>query len=85
MRTDDEEFFEIITVPEKFQEVLDGLKGFVEIESSEITMLPNTNIKLEGADAAKMLKLMEALENNEDVQAVFSNFDIASKEMRNIE
>lgn len=85
LKTDDEEFFEIITAPENFQETKDMVKEFVEVDNDEITMLANTYIKLEGKDAEKMLKFMEELENNEDVQAVFSNFDISSEELKKIE
>lgn len=85
LKTEDEEFFEIITASEKFREVKDKVKEFVEIDNDEVTMLPNTYIKLEGKDAVKMLKFMEALEDNEDVQGVFSNFDISIEEIKRIE
>lgn len=85
LKTSDEEFFEIITSPDKFRQVRDEIKKSINIENAEITMLPNTYIKLKGKDAKNMLKLMDALEDNEDVQSVFSNFDIPSEEMENIE
>ena len=45
----------------------------------------NTYIKLTGKEAEKMLRFMEELENNEDVQEVFSNFDIPTEDMEKIE
>ena len=53
----------------------------VPLVYAEITMLPQTTIKLEGEEARKMLRLMEALEDHEDVQNIYANFDIPSKIM----
>ena len=50
-------------------------------ESAEIAMVPKNLLKLEGKNASGMLKLTEALEDNEDVQNVYSNFDIDEKEL----
>ena len=47
----------------------------------QITMMAQTNIKLEGKEAFKMLKLMEALEDHDDVQNVYANFDIDEQTM----
>ena len=73
---------EVVSSPDDF----DNLKKILEdaglpIIVSEITMLPQNTIKLTGKDASTMLKLMEALEDNEDVQNVYSNFDIPEEEM----
>jgi len=51
------------------------------IQSAEISMVPQTTISLTGRDAENMLKLMDALEDNDDVQKVHSNFDIDDEEM----
>ncbi|MFC2061239.1 YebC/PmpR family DNA-binding transcriptional regulator [Elusimicrobiota bacterium] len=83
-KTDDDEAYEIITSPEKFEEIEKKIEEFIEIEESEITMMPNTYIKLKGKDARNMLKMADAFENNEDVQSVFANFDISSEEMESI-
>ena len=49
----------------------------IAFESAELTMLPKTSIRIEDeGDAKKLVRLMEALEENDDVQDVFSNFDI---------
>jgi transcriptional/translational regulatory protein YebC/TACO1 len=57
--------------------VQDALKGRgLEIESAELTMVPRNTVKVEGADAERILRLMEALEELDDVSRVSSNFDI---------
>jgi transcriptional/translational regulatory protein YebC/TACO1 len=53
----------------------------LEAEQSEVGKYAETSVSLEGAKAQQMLKLMEALEDHEDVQNVWANFDIAEKEM----
>lgn len=79
---DDEDTFEIITAPENFDAVLDAVKkSGVEPQLAEVEMVPNTYVKLEGTDARQMLKLMEALEDHDDVQKVSANFDIDEAEM----
>ena len=45
-------------------------------EVAELTMIPDTTIKLEGIDAQKMMKLIDALEDHDDVQDVYANYDI---------
>ena len=72
------DFFEIITNPEDLEDVrLDIEKVGYEINSFEISMIPKNSIKIEGKPAEHMLKMMEALEDCDDVQNVYSNFDIA--------
>ena len=53
----------------------------IEPATSEIAMLPQNYIKLEGKQAQQMLKLMEALDDHDDTQNVWSNFDIEEKEI----
>ncbi len=73
----EEENFEIIVSPEMLSAVKDSLeKGSIPISMAEITMLPKTYVKLEGAQGEQMLRLIDALEDNEDVQNVYSNFNI---------
>ena len=79
---DDEDNFEIITSPDTFDAVLTAVKGAgVEPQVAEVEMVPQNHIKLEGADARQMLKLMEALEDHDDVQKVSANFDISEADM----
>ena len=79
---DDEDNFEIITSPDAFDAVLTALKGAgIDPQVAEVEMVPQNYIKLEGADARQMLKLMEALEDHDDVQKVSANFDISEADM----
>jgi len=79
---DDEDNFEIITSPENFESVSAALKSAgIETQVAEIEMVPQNYIKLEGSDARQMLKLMEALEDHDDVQKVSANFDISEADM----
>jgi len=79
---DDGENFEIITSPEAFDGVLNAVKAAgVEPQVAEVEMMPQNYVKLEGGDARQMLKLMEALEDHDDVQKVSANFDISEADM----
>ena len=79
---DDEDNFEIITAPEDFDAVLEAVKrAGVEPQVAEVEMVPKEYKRLEGAEAKQMLKLMEALEDHDDVQKVSANFDISEAEM----
>ena len=79
---DDEENYEIITAPENFESVLSAIKAAgIEPQMAEVEMVPGTYVKLEGQDARQMLKLMEALEDHDDVQKVSANFDISEADM----
>ena len=79
---DDEDNFEIITSPEAFDAVLTAVKGSgIEPQVAEVEMVPQNYIRLEGSDARQMLKLMEALEDHDDVQKVSANFDISEADM----
>ena len=78
----DEDNFEIITSPESFESVLNAVKAAgVEPQVAEVEMMPQNYVKLEGGDARQMLKLMEALEDHDDVQKVSANFDINEADM----
>lgn len=79
---DEGDVFEIYTAPEKFDVVHEALqKAKVEMQTAEVSMIPQTYTRLEGDDAKKMLKLYEALDDNDDVQKVYANFDIDESEM----
>ncbi len=74
--------WEVLSPPEKHELVLEAIhKAGIPTVSAEIAMLPKNTVKLEGKNAAGMLRLAEALEDHEDVQNVYSNFDIDEKEM----
>ncbi|WP_182186356.1 YebC/PmpR family DNA-binding transcriptional regulator [Pectinatus frisingensis] len=73
--------FEITAAPEDFNAVAQALEdNKIETVQSEITMLPDTTVKLEGKDADKMLSLIDALEEHDDVQNVYSNYEIDEEE-----
>ena len=79
---DEGEVFEIYTAPENFDAVLDAVKAAgVEPQAAEISMIPQNYIKLEGADAKAMLKLYDAIDDHDDVQKLYANFDIDESEM----
>jgi YebC/PmpR family DNA-binding regulatory protein len=74
--------WEVIAAPENHVQVLETIqKSGIATESAEIAMIPKNLMKLEGKNASGMLRLSEALEENEDVQNVYSNFDIDEKEL----
>ena len=79
---DDEDAWEVICDPAAFERVRDAVKALgIEPASAQIAMLPQTYVKLEGKDASQMVKLMEALEDHDDVKQVWSNFDISEQEI----
>jgi YebC/PmpR family DNA-binding regulatory protein len=78
----DGETYEIYTTPESFDPVLEALKAKgIETMSAEISMIPETQIKLEGKAAQSVVKLMELMEEHDDVQHVYANFDIEEDEL----
>jgi YebC/PmpR family DNA-binding regulatory protein len=77
---DDGENWEILTAPSAYEGMVDALKrAGIEPASSSVSMIPDTYIKLEGPQASTMIRLMEALEEHDDVQNVHANFDIDQK------
>lgn len=74
--------FEVFTAPDAFEAVVDAIKAAgIEPQAAEISQIPQNYIKLEGGDAKTMLKLYDALDDNDDVQKVWANFDIDESEM----
>jgi transcriptional/translational regulatory protein YebC/TACO1 len=79
---DDGDAWEIVSAPDSFEAVRDAVKSLgVEPASAQVAMVPQNYIKLEGTDARTMLKLMEMLDDHDDVQRVWANFDIEEKEI----
>jgi len=75
-----EDNYEIITAPEDMNTVKTALeKANISIESAEVTMLPQNYVILDEKPAEQMIRLMEALEDNEDIQNVYANFDISDE------
>ena len=74
--------WEVLSPPEAHEAVLEAIhKAGIETISAQIALIPKNTIKLEGKNAASMLKLAESREEHDDVQNVYSNFDIDEKEM----
>jgi YebC/PmpR family DNA-binding regulatory protein len=81
----EETTIEVVTKPEDFEKVRDALKtAGITPSSAEVTMHPNTTVKLSGEPAQKVLKLVANLEDHDDVQAVHANFDISDAEIERI-
>ncbi len=80
---EDGDNFEIFTTPDSFDAVRTALESAnIPTAAGEISMVPQNYVKLEGKSAQTMLKLMEALEDHEDIQNVWSNFDIDESELQ---
>jgi YebC/PmpR family DNA-binding regulatory protein len=74
---DDGDYWEILTSPKDFEAVRDAVKAAkIEPESAEVTMVPSTYQKLEGTQASAMMRLLETLEELDDTQNVYSNFEM---------
>jgi len=79
---DDDDNWEVLSSPETFPQVLEAVKKLgIEPAAAEISMLPQNYLKLEGKAAQQMLRLMEALDEHDDIRHVWSNFDIEEKEI----
>lgn len=77
----DADGYEIVTDPDQFeavQQVLDDAK--ITIASAQLSMVPQTTVSLSDEDAAKVTKLLEALEEHDDVQEVYTNADLPDEE-----
>jgi YebC/PmpR family DNA-binding regulatory protein len=79
---EDGDNWEILTPPESFEAVRDAVKAKgIPLVIEEVSMIPQTNVKLEGKQAQQMLKLMDALEDHDDLTNVWANFDIEEEEI----
>jgi transcriptional/translational regulatory protein YebC/TACO1 len=74
--------YRVVTAPEDFTAVRDSLReSGVAFENAEITMQPQNSVQLDPATAKQTLRLIDALEGNDDVQEVYANFDISDEVM----
>ena len=81
MQTEDDNFV-ITTAPNDLEKVRKAIEdAVIPLEVAEITMVPQTYVKLDGKEAHQMLRLVETLEDNDDVQNVYANFDIPEEIM----
>ena len=79
---DDGDNWEVLSAPDTFQDVLEAVKKLgIEPDAAEVSMLPQNYLKLEGKQAQQMVRLMEALDDHDDIRHVWSNFDIEEKEI----
>ena len=79
---DDGDTWEVLSEPSAFEAVRDAVKALgVEPATAQVAMLPQNYIKLEGKDASNMIRLMDALDDHDDVKQVWSNFDIEEREI----
>ncbi|MEJ2200957.1 MAG: YebC/PmpR family DNA-binding transcriptional regulator [Desulfuromonadaceae bacterium] len=79
---DEGDVYEVITDPANFIDIREALGAAgLQWETAEITMIPQTRVELEGKAAEQMLKMMDKLEDNDDVQNVYANFDISEEEL----
>ena len=77
--------FEVITAPSDMRDVRGAMEsGGVEVESADITQLPSNTVPVEEHDAKKLLRLIDALDDLDDVQAVFANYDIDDEVMERV-
>jgi YebC/PmpR family DNA-binding regulatory protein len=79
---DDGGVWEVVCAPERFEAVRDAVTALqVEPARAEVAMIPQNYVKLQGREAQQMLKLMDVLDDHDDVQHVWANFDIEEKEI----
>lgn len=85
IRSDDPENHEVVTAPGDFEAAKAALSaaGF-SLPSAEVTMLPSSSVTLEGKDAEAMVRLMEALEDHDDVTHVYANFDVPQEVLEKV-
>lgn len=84
LKTEGDEF-EVLSGPHEFEAVRRALESAgIEMASAELTSIPQSTVRIESDEAEKMLKLMEALEDQDDVQEVHANFDISAAVMEKV-
>src|SRR5215470_11483905 len=82
---DDGDNWEIVTAPNAYEPVLEAVKkANIQVLHSELGMVPQNYIKLEGPAASQMIRLLESLEDQDDVQNVYSNFDVDQKQLEEV-
>jgi YebC/PmpR family DNA-binding regulatory protein len=83
---EDEEMLEVRTPPKLFPQVYEALRALdVETERAEVTMIPTATKEVTDEDAPKVLKLLDDINDNDDVQQVFANFEISDEVLERIE
>lgn len=81
----DGEEFEIVSSPDTFDSVREALEKFnIKPVSAELTKIPENSVKVEGDNSSRILKLMEAIDDLDDTQHVYANFDISDEDMEKL-
>lgn len=75
----EDDYFEIITEPAELEKVRNYLEGKLAMESAELVYLPKNTVEVSGETAESLLKLVEALEEHDDVQNVYANFELVEE------
>ena len=82
----EDDTYEIVTSPANFEQVKRALEEHqVKYENAELTMHPQNTVKIDGKNAEQLLKIMDALEDHDDVNHVYSNFDIDIEILQQLE
>ena len=82
---DEKEFFEVVTAPADLDKVKRAFDGTgISYSSAELTRNPQTHVKVEGKHASQILRIMDALEDHDDVQKVYANFDVPDEVMEEL-
>ncbi|MBI4368849.1 MAG: YebC/PmpR family DNA-binding transcriptional regulator [Elusimicrobia bacterium] len=86
VKGDEQDIYKVITASVDFEKVRRAIEGAgIETQSAEVTYLPTTEVKVEGDDAAKVMKLMETLEEHDDVKNVYANYNIPDEVLSKIQ
>ena len=81
----DGDVFEVVTAPEDFTAVRDALsRAGIELDSAELVMRPTTRVAVEESDARSLMRLIDSLEEHDDVQAVHANFDVDAEVLERV-
>ncbi|HWR01346.1 MAG TPA: YebC/PmpR family DNA-binding transcriptional regulator [Chlorobaculum sp.] len=86
LEADDEEYYTVLTDVRELESVKKALEtAGIAYENAKIDLLPDTYVELDGDDARKAIKLIDALESNDDTQVVYSNMEISENAMESLE
>jgi YebC/PmpR family DNA-binding regulatory protein len=79
------DILEVLTAPERFEAVKTALEGArIPLASAEVTMMPSSTVSIAGKQAEQMVRMLDVLEDHDDVQGVSSNMDIAAEELERL-
>ena len=82
---EEEGVFQVITAPEDLEEVRERLEsGGISVKEAQLTYIPQSTVRVEGEKAEKLIKLLDALEKHDDVQHIYSNFDVPEEILASI-